>query len=393
MVYEKLAFLQQALTFAFIWAAVGEFQSQQDTQDNVQVLGELQALAVALALVVGATLLAAGWTSGADWRVSAAMALQAVLFLPTILIEYNWIKQGRFRSALALMGFTTLALVSVAFLPAFTELLPAEALRLLPAVAAVRLIFAVPRLYEGLAAVSAERVIRRARRLLPVVGSYLLAGSQLYWAGLSVSWLLPESEFLIFRYGCRELPFAHLVTAPVWMHTAAVVGGYRSRVQQTWLVRWAGLWLRRETLRTVHLLFPAYMVFFAAAPWVYHWAYGAELSQAALPFQLLLLAVGASALAPRGFLIGCDQRRLLFRISLLEASVHAALSLLLTLLWGVPGAALALTLGVWFEKLLLVRASARLGLKPSGWIPWRLYLAYGAAFAALALIQFTTSEP
>ena len=386
--FEKLLFVFQAISFSVIWASVSDFYARPRWQPEKSARGSdsvLFLLLSGLGLICSMVLVAFGLLQGFDLSITLALAVYVLLLTPSLLTEFSWIRQGYPLRALFFMLLHQMGFVLVAGLPFVFDQPPTTCIWGLPLLAILRfgtaffiehgLRFSFPHHSD---------VVERIKGLLPLVGSYLLAGSQLYWAGFVVGFVLSDNDFLLFRYGCREIPLAHLLTAPLWMHTAAFMSENQQRVSPNWLNLWSILSHKKETVRILNLTFPAHIVLILAAGYLFNWAYGPKLSSAALPFQILALSALASTLAPRGFLLGKNKRDFLFLTSLYEALFHAFVCVVFTYSMGIGGTALALVLATVFEKVLLIYKAQNEGMPARQWIPWRLYGGY-AILLLLAL--------
>jgi hypothetical protein len=393
LAFESLMFAQQLLSFGVVWAAITEFQAQVQPSEpstaSDQVAKELTSFVGWVAL--GLCVVLAIWSSyrGYSIVVCCGFALQTVLSLPAVFLEYAWIKRGRLSASVGLILASQAFLALSIFLPDRMNWPHEWTFALLPISSFIRWSLWIHELGISVYWSQWTSVRQRVKRLLPLMGSYWLSGSQLHWAGLVVGWLLAPADFLIYRFGIREVPLVHLMATPIWVRTAEVIARYKSTPTRNRLLKWVELFLKRETNQLVSLGCGFHLVLLVLAPTLFGWVYGSHLQSACLPFQLLLLMPIASAINPRGVILGLDDRVSLLRISFWEAGIHALLSLWLIYLMGVPGVALAMLLSAGIERILLVHRTRQLGLSNVGWIPFAKLLAF--LLIALLILTFQHS--
>lgn len=394
LAYESLTFLQQLLSFSIVWAAISEFQSQSRNtphlEKNDSVIEELTVLLSWLGVLIGCFLAVWNYYQGRSVLLSLGFALHALFYHPTVLIEYRWIKEKRYALSLLLMAGSQFLIALSVVLPVVLDWPYEYTFLMFPVASVVRWIVLIRSGYLRPKRIKRSSIRARIQRLLPLSGSYLLSGSQLHWAGLVVGWLLVPDDFLRYRFGIRELPLVHLMATPIWMQAAQFIGRHRSSSSSTRIANWCLLYMKRETSRLVCWICPLHIILIILAPTLFNWFYGPQIQGACLPFQLMLLMPAAATVNPRGIMLGYDDRKALLHISVIEASLHAALSLVFTWWLGVAGTAVALLLSFAIERWLLVRRSLQLGIPSTDWIPvWSLIIFFALGIGIL-VIQHAT---
>lgn len=171
--------------------------------------------------------------------------------------------------------------------------------------------------------------------------------------------LLSESAFLTFRYGARELPLT-LVLA------TAVSGAMAHRLAQS---AWANdrtaalAELRREHTRLLPICFGATGAVLLLSDALVGVVYPPAYAEAARLIDVYALLVIVRVLLPQAVLLGLGHTRALVTASMTELILHVGLTLALQPLLGLYAPALAALTAYAYEKVYLLLALRRAGVR------------------------------
>lgn len=216
---------------------------------------------------------------------------------------------------------------------------------------------------------------------LPLILYALLAGINVSFD----SWLVgqyyrgDETQFAIFRYGARELPFVIALSAA--LGTALV-----PRVADQ--LELALSEIKSKSRKLFHLLFPVSIGLMLTSKWLFPWVFNADFRDSVLIFNIFLLVIISRLIFSRTILVGLQDNRVILIISLVELLANILLSWWLIRQVGLPGVAWGTLLAITLEKILItgyVYYRYR--------IPWQRYtdLRWLLTYSVLLLLAFAVS--
>ena len=208
----------------------------------------------------------------------------------------------------------------------------------------------------------------------PLAGSLLLGGAAAYLDGFIVSHFLGQESLAIFRYGARELPLVLLLANAF----STVASGHVAEdlPESLHLIkRRSAAFLHRFSLVTIGLMF--------TSAWLFPLVFRAEFVESHTVFNIYLLLLIPRLLFPQTILTGLQKTNVIFWTSAVEISLNAGLSLALVGPYGMAGVAWATVIAHFADKFILVAyVHRKLGIAPSNYIQWPLYLRYSIILAA-----------
>ena len=204
----------------------------------------------------------------------------------------------------------------------------------------------------------------------PLALSGLIGGSAVLIDGFVIMAFSPEgSDYAVYRYGARELPFAILVaTGLEWVLLDRLSGKTEPDVIQA--KRFASKWL----LRLVPL---AVLAMLLSGP-AFVGLYGERFAESAAIFRIYLLLILSRFVLSGPILIALGDTKAILSIGTLEALLNLGLSWWWVGLWGPAGVAWATVAAFFFDKLAqLFWLRYKYGIPASRIIPIWEVIAYG----------------
>lgn len=203
----------------------------------------------------------------------------------------------------------------------------------------------------------------------PLALSGLIGGSAVLVDGFVIMAFFPEgSDYAVYRYGARELPFALLVASGLEWVLLDRLGG-RSRPDVVQVRRYASNWL----LRLMPLAVGA-MLF--STP-IFIWVYGDRFAGSADIFRIYTLLLISRFVLSGPLLTVLGDTRAILGIGILEALLNLVLSWWWIGIWGPQGVAWATVAAFFFDKAAqLFWLKRRHGIAVSEVVPVRPVLSY-----------------
>ncbi len=181
----------------------------------------------------------------------------------------------------------------------------------------------------------------------PVIVSLLFGTGYIYCANFILKDTISVNDFNLFRYGSREFPL-FIVMANSF---SIVLGGITAEKFNT-LNYWDEI--KKSHLRLMHQLFPLACILMLSSKYLFQLVYSDSFISAYTIFNILMLTIIARVLFPQSLLMGKGKTRYAFYSALLEFIIGIGLVLILTPNYGIVGAAFALSLAYFTEKLILI---------------------------------------
>ena len=205
---------------------------------------------------------------------------------------------------------------------------------------------------------------------MPLIFSYLLSGSSQYIDGFIASWTTLPSNFAVFRYGAKELPFASSFANGL---NNAMLTEFSSSEN----MRRAMYELKKKSLKLMHYLFPVSIVIMLFSKWIYGNLFSLEYLSGSDVFMVYLLMIICRLVFPQTILIGLKKTKIVFWASFLEILLNIAASLFLMQYYGLVGIALGTTFIHIIEKIFMIFYNYyKLGIPPQAYIPMSWFLFY-----------------
>jgi O-antigen/teichoic acid export membrane protein len=368
--WESLWLLGTALTFALRTGICNHFlPAWHSSSAPNTLLRNTQWLADALALGAALLFIPIGfWLVGqADTALVLPLALYLFFQTATMLAEFYLHAKGRV-GALYTLGFVgnlapTFVLIGAVYLGFGIEtsvwvFVLCHAVRW--AVCMILMGGWKPRIW----APEGKALKLQFRHILPLAGVALAASSGEYFDGFLVKWLVPE-QFVLFRYGARELPYSLLLANATALAAAGdIAAGIQANVRGLAFDK-----LRQSQTRLLHVTVPISIALLLASDWLFAQVYGPAFVPAAGVFVWFLLLNIPRMAMPQAVLNGVGQQNLLFRASLWELALRLSLAVVLVPFLGIVGAAIGTVIAYCFEKALLAWWLWRQGIAPKAYLP------------------------
>lgn len=305
--------------------------------------------------------------------------------LPALLHEYFYLLQGRARAIFFYSSLNSFAVLACTVLPPWLGLRFEFSFQALAAWSLLRFVWLWAFvLYHAAPLRSQWPHLPAAWRAwltpsLPLAAYALLAllnqSIDFWWVGR----LFPgqETTFALYRYGARELPIAPALAA-------ALASALLPRLTAD--LHAALPELRRQAARLCHLFYPPAILLAVASPWWFTALFTEAFAQSRPIFNLFILIGAGRMVFSLTIAIALGENRAALRAAGWSIAAHLILSGLLALPLGLTGIALGALLAYLLEKAYLVLLLHRkYGIRPSQYIPLRLWLGYTLALAIAAL--------
>lgn len=180
----------------------------------------------------------------------------------------------------------------------------------------------------------------------PVVLSLLAGTGYIYVSQYLIKSAVSMEQFNLFRYGSRDFPLFIVMSNAF----SVVLGGmYHRKVTPAELTT-----IRKSHLRLMHQLYPAAIVLMLGSSTLFQIAFTEQFKGAYLVFNLLLLTLIPRMVFPQSLLLGIGKSRYALIASVLEFITGLMLVWVLLPLYGISGAALAITVAYFVEKIWLI---------------------------------------
>lgn len=154
-----------------------------------------------------------------------------------------------------------------------------------------------------------------------------------------------KTQFALYRYGARELPFATALSAGLG---AAMLPLLSSNLEE-------GLGeLKRQSQRLLHLFFPLAIVLTLFSGWWFPWVFGDVFGQSVLIFNLFMLIGISRMVFSLTLVVALRANAAALRAVLFSLALHVMLSVSLAYPLGLTGIALGTVLAFTAEKIYLM---------------------------------------
>ncbi len=215
----------------------------------------------------------------------------------------------------------------------------------------------------------------------PLIVSAILSGSIEYVNGFIVNRFFDDATFAVFRNGAKELPLTLLLAnsfSNAMLPKFSVAQNINELLEE----------LKKSSLRLMHFLFPVSIVLMLLSNTLYPVLFNPSFTASAGVFNIYLLLVINRLVFPQTILIGLKHTKSVMLISLAEALINIAFSVLLIRFFGIEGVAWGVVIACTAEKILLatyVNLKLKIPLQHYAAIGWLLFysiLTFAAYFFA-----------
>lgn len=217
---------------------------------------------------------------------------------------------------------------------------------------------------------------------IPLILTSLISGSPQYIDGVIVSAVYRDPAiFAWFRYGAKEFPLV-LMLANGLSNAMLPEFSTRERMKES-LAK-----IRVKSKQIMHILFPATMVMMLFARWIYPRIFNPEFQKSADIFLIYSLLIIPRLVFPQTVIVGRKKTHITLIAAVLILALNIPLSLLM-IKWGygIIGVALSTFIVYTIEKIFLAGYLwIKMNIKPSEYIPVRLYAFYSVLIAILFIL-------
>jgi O-antigen/teichoic acid export membrane protein len=217
---------------------------------------------------------------------------------------------------------------------------------------------------------------------LPLILTTLISGSAQYTDGVIISAVYRDpGMFAWFRYGAKEFPLV-LMLANGLSNAMLPEFSTRQRMKES-LAK-----IRAKSKRLMHLLFPAAMVMMLLSRWIYPRMFNPDFQRSADVFLIYSLLVIPRLIFPQTVIVGRKKTHITLLAAVIELVVNIPLSLLMIKLnYNIVGVALSTFIVYLIGKGFLVGYLwVKMKIKPSEYIPVRVYMLYSFLVALLFVL-------
>ena len=138
--------------------------------------------------------------------------------------------------------------------------------------------------------------------------------------------------------------------------------------------------IRVKSKKLMHILFPSAIAFMLLARWIYPRMFNPEFQKSADVFLIYSLLIIPRLVFPQTVIVGRKKTHITLIAALLELAINIPFSLLM-IKWGYGIVGVALSTFVVYligKAFLIAYLWIRMNIRPSDYIPVRLYLFYSA---------------
>lgn len=217
---------------------------------------------------------------------------------------------------------------------------------------------------------------------IPLILTSLISGSPQYIDGVIVSTVYRDPAiFAWFRYGAKEFPIV-LMLASGLSNAMLPEFSTRERMKES-LAK-----IMVKSKQIMHILFPLTMLMMLSARWIYPRIFNPEFQKSADVFLIYSLLIIPRLVFPQTIIVGRKKTHITLITAIMVLSLNIPLSLLMIKLgYGIIGVALSTFIVYVFEKVILAGYLwFKMNIKPSEYIPVRLYTLYCVLIAIIFIL-------
>ena len=189
-----------------------------------------------------------------------------------------------------------------------------------------------------------------------------------------------ETAFAIYRYGAREIPLSLIMLSALATSLLPVASGNLEEGLKA---------IRKHSTRLAHFLFPVSIVFMVLSPVLFPLVFSPEFKPSAYIFNTLAFYLSNRILMPQVLTMARGHNFAVTMSALIEFFAVVLLCYLLGRSFGLVGIAMGSVLAFFVDRIYLIIYNwKKLGIHPSSYINWRVYLVYNALLIAAYCISF-----
>ncbi|MGZ5245396.1 MAG: hypothetical protein ACXWEY_16100 [Bacteroidia bacterium] len=218
---------------------------------------------------------------------------------------------------------------------------------------------------------------------LPVAGSLLIGGSMLYIDSYIVRFNFDTTQFAIFQYGARELPFVLLMANALSNVGSAELASHHSKGNIL-----TGLYyLKSKSLRLMHFLFPISLILLIFSEPLFKYLYAPTYIPAAHIFDVYVLLIISRLIFPQTILLAIHQNKKLLWATAFEWIIKIGLNIWFLYIFGLPGIAYATVLAYLSEKLIHIYFLRKENIYINQFIPVKTWLFYSSMLVSAFILK------
>lgn len=311
------------------------------------------------------------------------LLLYILLNSPVQIIEYIYLLNNRAYRIFQYGLYTFTAQLGFIIIPLILEKDIIWSIYGLLAITAIRWVWLIVllRRYTELR-ISIEFMKEHLYLATPLILTTLISGSAQYIDGVIVSAVYRDpDQFALFRYGAKEFPLV-LMLANGLSNAMLPEFSTRERMKES-LAK-----IRVKSKRLMHILFPSAIMMMIFARWIYPRMFNPEFHKSTDIFLIYSLLIIPRLVFPQTIIVGRKKTHITLIAALIEIGINIPLSLLM-IKWGynLPGVALSTFAVYVISKAFLVGYLwLKMNIKPSEYIPLRLYALYSALIAIVFVL-------
>jgi O-antigen/teichoic acid export membrane protein len=216
----------------------------------------------------------------------------------------------------------------------------------------------------------------------PLILTSLISGSAQYTDGVIISAVYRDpAMFAWFRYGAKEFPLV-LMLANGLSNAMLPEFSTRERMKES-LAR-----IRVKSKKLMHILFPSAIIMMLFSRWIYPRMFNPEFQKSADIFLIYSLLIIPRLIFPQTVIVGRKKTHISLVAAILELLLNIPLSLLM-IKWGYGLVGVALSTFVVYlagKTFLAGYLWIKMNIKPSEYIPVRLYLMYSVLIGVVFVL-------
>jgi O-antigen/teichoic acid export membrane protein len=274
-----------------------------------------------------------------------------VVFLntPTYIADYILYLKGKYKS-LIIWGAVTFGLqVVLLCLPLLMGQTLNLAINLWVILSLLKFNYTIILLMKySIISVHTRLILDFMKRVMPFMFSILLAGSMEYISSYIVQHYYTEAEFVIFRYGAKELPVFLILANSL----SNVFSGEVAKLNQEGKLEEGLRKLKHASTKLMRRTFPATMILMFVSPWLFRYMYSEQFVEGYKVFNIYLLLIISRMIFPQTVIMGIMKNRIFYVISFNYIIINVLLSFWFMYLFGIYGIAYATAIAFLAEKIM-----------------------------------------
>lgn len=368
--YEKLMFIAGIASFFWVQGVITTLLSQYQKQDekpvylfNVFLLISLLSFAVVILLLLlrkpVQNILGGEVLPGYKW-----LCIYILFNAPCFITEGVYILHHKSKELTIYGLISTLGTVGSIIIPVAAGYSMEVALAVLAAWSVIRYIWLWNVLLQfAKFKIKVAYIKGHLNISLPLIITFIVAGSAEYIDGLLVTYFFDPSQFAIFRYGARELPLSILMANALSTALIPLIVN-KPGVEGFALVK-------EESRKLMKLIFPVSMVLLLISHPLYAFFFNENFAGSAVIFNIYVLLAISRTLLPQSIIYAHNGSAALLRISLIEIIINVSASYLLMARFGLAGIAMGTIIAHFAEKVMMIYyVYSRHNVHPYQYIPF-----------------------